>query len=310
MSSSVVVLGSINTDLVIRTPNLPQPGETVIGGEFYQVPGGKGANQAVAASRSGGMPVRFLGAVGNDAFGEQSLKSLAESDVSTEHIVRVDCASGVALIMVDHSGENSISVASGANAHLTPEYVQGIGDEVFSSPGVFLACLESPVDSVAAGLKRAKSAGQTTILNPAPANVDVLEDDTLSCVDILTPNESELAQLASRPVGSESEIEAAARSLLELGVSLVIVTRGRAGASIIGPTSVEHVSAFEVEAIDTTAAGDVFNGVLAASLASDVDLRVAVRRANAAAAVSVTCRGAQSSIPTVEEAERFLADQS
>lgn len=309
MSESVIVLGSINTDLVIRSPALPKPGETVLGGEFYQVAGGKGANQAVAAGRAGGMPVCFLGAVGDDAFAERSLQSLAAANVRTNLIVRVaDAPTGVALIMVDHHGENSISVASGANALLTADHIAAIPDEVFDNARVFLACLESPIETVAAGLARAKAHGLTTILNPAPADLRATDSAVLANVDILTPNESELALLSGRDVTTDSAAIDAARALIDRGVSTVVVTRGKAGAVVVDEESVLHVSPFEVEAVDSTAAGDVFNGVLAAGLAGGMELAESLKRATVAAAISVTRKGAQDSIPHRADVDQLIIE--
>ena len=193
----IIVLGSINADLVIQSPKLPRAGETVLGGEFYQAGGGKGANQAVAAARTLQGTVGFIAAVGNDDFGRSSIKALKREGIATQHIrMRENQSTGVALIMVDSQGENQISVASGANASLTPDDIAVIEDDFFADARVFVACLESPLDTVIAGLKRAKAAGLTTILNPAPAQEEIRSAEVLELVDVLTPNESE-AQLIS-----------------------------------------------------------------------------------------------------------------
>ena len=193
----IIVLGSVNTDLVVNSAQLPAAGETVIGGSFYKASGGKGANQAVAAARTSGQPVGFIAAVGNDDFGKGAIRQLRSENIATRHIRMVDGQpTGVALIMVDERGENQISVASGANASLSPEDVASVPEEFFSEASVFVACLESPIETVIAGLKRAKAAGLTTILNPAPAHETACDREILQLVDVLTPNESEATFLS------------------------------------------------------------------------------------------------------------------
>ena len=192
MSPRIIVLGSVNADLVVQSPKLPSAGETVLGGEFYQAGGGKGANQAVAAARLSSEPVGFIAAVGNDAFGREAVKSFRRENLVTSQIRMLDDQpTGVALIMVDSRGQNQISVASGANALLTPEDVESIDEAFFAEASVFVACLESPLETVVAGLRRANAAGLTTILNPAPACDEVASKEFLELVDVLTPNESE-----------------------------------------------------------------------------------------------------------------------
>ncbi|MGE5191988.1 MAG: PfkB family carbohydrate kinase, partial [Deltaproteobacteria bacterium] len=197
-TSRIIVMGSINTDLVIRGPRLPGPGETVIGGEFYQAAGGKGANQAVAAARAALDPVTFLGAVGDDGLGQAALERFQAENLICDYLkVIPGKPSGVALILVDESGQNLISVAAGANACLSPAAVDAIPEAVFSAAKVFLTCLETPLETVARGLARARRAGLLTILNPAPASRDVLDSGILSLVDVLTPNAGEAALLTT-----------------------------------------------------------------------------------------------------------------
>ncbi|MBS0262164.1 MAG: ribokinase [Planctomycetes bacterium] len=310
--SSVIVLGSINTDLVVRSERLPQPGETVIGGEFYQAAGGKGANQAVAAARAAKTPVTFIGAVGDDTNGRESLARLRSENLNCDYLkVVAGEASGVALILVDAQGQNLISVASGANARLTPQDIEAIPENVFQSARVFLACLETPLDTIACGLRRARRTGLLTILNPAPASREILSAGLLPWVDILTPNAGEAAGLAGIEVDHREAEEAplalrAARALQAQGCGEVIVTLGARGCLVVGQET-QAVSGRTVRAVDATAAGDAFCGALAVALAEGRALLDAVAWANAAAALSVTRRGAQPSLAARSEIDRFVA---
>jgi len=303
--SNILVLGSINTDLVIRGQSLPGPGETVLGGQFYRAHGGKGANQAVAAARVSNVPVTLIGAVGDDPFGRETLTHFAEENLDCRYLKTVPGEpSGVALILVDRHGENSISVASGANASLSPADVDAVPDEVFHTAKVFLACLELPLDTVTCGLKRAKRAGLLTILNPAPADRRICCQEILSLVDVITPNEGEAAALASSNDGPV----AAARAFQQLGCAKAVVTLGAAGCVVVeeGDTLVEGCS---VQPVDTTGAGDTFNGVLAVGLAEGRCLAEAAGWANRAAALAVTRAGAQPSLPTRTEIDAFADRQ-
>lgn len=299
---SIIVLGSINTDLVIRSPLLPRPGETILGGEFYRAAGGKGANQAVAAARSSREPVTFLAAVGDDTFGHESLVGLNRENLDTRFLKLVPGqTSGVALILVDATGQNLISVASGANLHLRPDDVHAVPIEVWQNARVFVACLESPLETVMAGLRRAKQNGLTTIINPAPADREILFAVGLRLIDLFTPNETEAALLTGREVRTADDAEAAARQLQSAGCSRVIITRGEQGCCVLDGDAVTHLPAQRVEAIDAVAAGDVFNGTLATALAEGRSLIEAAHFASVAASISVTRRGAQLSIPTRDE---------
>ena len=310
MTANVIVLGSINTDLVIKSPTLPKTGETVLGGEFFQAAGGKGANQAVASARTATSLVKFIAAVGDDAFGESSLHGLRRENLDCDAIKIVPShATGVALIMVDELGENLISVASGANLQLTPEDVESIEFDVFQQAKVFVACLETPLETVVTGLQRAKDAGMLTILNPAPALKEIVDSKILGLVDILTPNESELSLLTGSDTNLLDECTTATRMLQAMGAGTVIATRGAEGCVIFDAEEGRVVPAFRVDAIDTTAAGDAFNGALATALSEAKPIAAAVRWANAAAALSVTRLGAQPSLPSREEVETFLARQ-
>lgn len=299
--ASVIVLGSINIDLVVYGPRLPAPGETVLGGRFAQVSGGKGANQAVAAARAGKDPVLFIAAVGSDSFGRAALESLGRERLDLSHVKTIDGeATGVALIMVDGQGENCISVALGANAALTAADFENIPAGDFEAAKVFLACLESPLDAVRAGLVRAKKTGLTTILNPAPADAAVLQGDLLTLVDILTPNRAEAAALSGVAITDPESAIRAARKLQGLGCGTVIVTLGQDGCVVV-ERDPYVTPALAVEAVDATAAGDAFSGVLAVALAEGHPVAEAACWATAAAGISVTRRGAQPSLPGREE---------
>ncbi len=311
---SVLVLGSINTDLVIRTPVLPLPGETVLNGEYYQAHGGKGANQAVAAARVANSTVSLLGAVGNDGFGQASLEHLRSEGLDCTNVqVLPGVATGVALIMVDHQGENSIAVASGANLSLTAAEIDALPDSVFTSHKVFVTSLELPLRTVECGLARARALGLTTILNPAPAQR--LPRNMLRLVDVLTPNEAEAQKLVTElhsndPDSTSTQTTAyfPADELRTCGCHAVIVTLGSAGCLVLGEGTMQ-IAGHLVNAIDATAAGDCFNGVLAVALSEGRSLPEAVEWANAAAALSVTKRGAQPSLPRRAEIDRFIAER-
>lgn len=310
---TVLILGSANTDLVIRSARLPRPGETVLGGEFYQAAGGKGANQAVAAARALGNRgrVTFIGAIGNDAFSDQSRRALLAEGINCAFLKQVSAVpSGIALILVDEHGENLISVASGANAHLLSGDVDALPASLFQESKVFLASLESPLATVERGLKRAKELGVHTVLNPAPVENAAAIRAILPLVDLLTPNELELAALAEMPIDSAETAAAAAtklRSQMQSPGIQIIVTLGAAGALVMDDAGTpHHIPAFLVTPIDTTAAGDCFSGSLAAALAEGQPLLSAARFASAAAALSVTRRGAQPSLPRRQEIERLL----
>jgi ribokinase len=306
--AKIVVVGSSNTDMVVKTPHLPAPGETVLGGEFVMAAGGKGANQAVAAARLGA-EVTFVARVGQDVFGEQALAGFEREGMITEYVTADPAAaSGVALIFVDETGENSIAVASGANAHLSPGDVRK-ARRAIETADVLLVQLETPVETVLAAARMAHQAGVRVILNPAPAPADPLPAELLACVDILTPNENELALLAGGP----ASVEQAAGQVLGRGVGTVIVTLGARGALIATPDARLPVPSFPVEAVDTTAAGDAFNGGLAVALAEGKgltegkELTGAVRFANACGALATTRLGAQPSLPTRDEVAAFWA---
>ncbi len=301
--AKIVVVGSSNTDMIIKVDKIPAPGETVIGGEFSIAAGGKGANQAVAAARAGG-EVNFIACVGEDMFGEQAIEGFVKDGVNVEYVVRIkDYASGVALIFVDQKGENSIAVASGANSQLRPIHIKQ-AKKVITSGDVLVMQLETPIETVNAAVKTATENGVKVILNPAPACP--LEDETLNHISILTPNESETELLTGIKVTDENSASKAADSLLSRGIEIILITLGPRGVFLATSDIREIVPTFKVKAVDTTAAGDVFNGALAVSLAENKSLFDAVQFANAAAALSVTKLGAQPSAPNREEIDRLL----
>jgi len=300
---NILVVGSSNTDMVIRVPTIPRPGETVLGGEFTMAPGGKGANQAVAAARAGGR-VTFVARVGDDVFGERAIANFQADGIDTRFVFRTpDAPSGIALINVDGSGENSISVASGANALLSAGDIEK-ADEAFAAADIVLLQLETPMETVLAAAKKARVRGVPVILNPAPARP--LDDDLLRLIAVLTPNELEAEFLTGMPVRDESGAREAAVRLRARGVVAVVITLGEGGAYASSPKFEGFVPAFKVDPVDTTAAGDVFNAALAVALAEKEPMRASLRFASAAAALSVTRPGAQPSAPNRAEIGSFL----
>ncbi len=300
-TSRIVVVGSSNTDMVVQTDRLPLPGETVLGGDLIIAPGGKGANQAVAAARLGA-GVAFVARIGRDMFGQEALGNFQREGLDTRYVIQdPDAPSGVALIVVGPDGQNIIAVAPGANRRLSPADVEAASPAFAEARSVLLQ-LEIPLETVMAAAKAGRSAGAMVILNPAPAPSSPLPDELFAHVDILTPNETEAAVLTGRGTPEE-----AALALLQKGIRTVIVTLGEAGALVVtGPDQVRRVPGFRVEAVDATAAGDAFNGALAVALARGDSLDAAVRYAHAVAALSVTRLGAQPSLPTANEVEAFL----
>ncbi len=290
----IVVVGSSNTDMVVQTPHLPAPGETVLGGTFFQAPGGKGANQAVAAARSGGS-VTFIACVGTDNLGDQALAGFQAEGIDVSCIARIDdVPSGIALIVVDNVGENSIAVASGANAHLLPTHIDA-AEPVVDASDVLLVQLESSLDTVASAVRMASAKGKIVIVNPAPARF--LPEDVWSGISVLTPNRTEAALLSELPFDNRADADGVARALMDRGAEAVVLTAGADGAYVASGGTAAWVPGFDVNPIDTTGAGDVFNGALAVALSDGAVLMEAVRFANAAAALSVMQAGAQPSAP-------------
>ena len=299
---NIVVVGSANTDMVVKSPRIPGPGETVIGGEFLLAAGGKGANQAVAAARLGA-DVTFVACLGTDIFGDQAITGYQREGIDTSYIARdPEAASGVALIIVDAHGENSIAVASGANAHLSAADVERAADRI-AQADILLVQLEIPVDAVRAAVKLAHDAGVPVILNPAPAQE--MDPALLNMVTLATPNEHEI-----RVVVGQQDQDAAISAMLKAGTQTVLVTLGKRGVLWASGKTRTRIPAFQVQAVDTTAAGDAFNGGLACALGRGEAIADAIRYANAVAALSVTRMGAQPSLPTADEVDTFLTTAS
>jgi len=299
----IVVIGSSNTDMIVQTPHIPKPGETILGGTFNTAAGGKGANQAVACARAGGK-VTFVARVGSDMFGDQALQGFCEDGINVDYVTKDESApSGVALIIVDDKGENSIAVASGANGNLSVSDVQAAA-ETIKNAAIVLMQLETPIKTIEAASALAVKNGVQVILNPAPAQP--LSDALLQQISILTPNETEAEMLTGIGVQNEADAEKAAKALVDKGVTRVIITLGAAGAYVYSDEFKGMVPGFSVTPVDTTAAGDTFNGTLAAALAEGKTLAEAVTFANAAAAVSVTTLGAQPSAPNRSAINEFL----
>ncbi|MBJ2345675.1 MULTISPECIES: ribokinase [Pseudomonas] len=302
MPANVVVIGSLNMDLVTRAPRLPRGGETLIGESFSTIPGGKGANQAVAAARLGAQ-VSMVGCVGSDAYGQQLRGALLAEGIDCQAVSVVDGSSGVALIVVDDNSQNAIVIVAGANGELTPTVLERF-DAVLQSADVIICQLEVPDATVGHALKRGRELGKTVILNPAPAS-RALPSEWYAYVDYLIPNESEAMVLSGLAVDSLETAEAAATQLIASGAGKVIVTLGAQGLVFANGSSFEHFPAPRVKAVDTTAAGDTFVGGFAAALASGKDEAEAIRFGQVAAALSVTRAGAQPSIPTLLEVQAF-----
>ncbi len=294
----IIVIGSSNTDMVVKTKKLPAPGETVLGGTFLMNPGGKGANQAVAAARLDGN-VTFVTKTGNDLFGEQAVHLFNFEGIDTRFIIRdARNPSGIALITVDENGENCIVVAPGSNAALT---AYDIEDAAFETDltDVFLMQLEIPISTVEFVAQKVFHKGIRVILNPAPARL--LPNELLECIYMITPNETEAEILTGIKVIDVPSAQGAAEKLLRKGVRNVVITMGAAGAFLLNPEFSGMIPVIPVKAVDTTAAGDVFNGALAVAISEGKELKDAVDFANKAAAISVTRMGAQASAPYRKE---------
>jgi ribokinase len=297
----ILVIGSLNADLVVRAPRFPAPGETISGEDLAIIPGGKGANQAVAAARQGAT-VAMAGRVGDDSFGPALIRNLRDNQVDTSCVQSDSSATGTAIIVVDANGQNSIVLSPGANGKVTPADVDAVS---FQGADMLLLQLEIPLETVVHAASVARQNGLRVILNPAPARQ--LPDSLLADVDILVPNESELQLLSGQPVSDVATSKSAARALLAKGVKTVIVTLGSQGALIVTNELVRHVPAFKVEVIDTTAAGDAFIGGLAAALVKGKPLEEAVRYGNASGALAATKFGAQPSLPSAKEVNRLMS---
>lgn len=300
MSGHIVVVGSINMDLVVRAPRHPQPGETILGTDFQTFPGGKGANQAVAAARLGGQ-VKMIGRVGDDSFGHSLLATLQQAGVDTATVLRTEgVASGVALITVDETGQNNIVVVPGANGRLTPEDIYA-SQTVFEGAAAVLLQLEIPLDTAKEAIVQARSQGARVILNPSPAQP--LSPDLFAQVDYLVPNEYELSLLTGMQPGS-----LAADMLKSLGIRCLVVTMGSDGVLVLEEESSYHIQSHHVTVVDTTAAGDAFAGAFAVALSEGLSTQEAAIYGNAAGALAVTQAGAQPSLPSRDSLDNFLKE--
>jgi ribokinase len=310
----ILVIGSLNADLVVRAPRFPQPGETISGDDLQIIPGGKGANQAVAAARQGAS-VAMLGRVGNDSFGPFLLDSLKSNQVDVTHVHTDDSATGTATIIVDGNGQNSIVLSAGANGKVSPADVDSVST---LRPKLILLQLEIPIPTVLYAAQHARQNGSRVILNPAPAKP--LPDELISLADFIIPNETELRLLTGMEVKDIPSAEQAAKVLLTRGARNVIVTLGSKGALLVSGDRTIQVGAYKVDVVDTTAAGDAFiGGFASAILESDsllsaqeqaLAIQKAVRYGCACGALATTKFGAQPSLPTKEEAETFILHHS
>lgn len=293
-SNKILVVGSSNTDMTVKSPSLPKPGETIIGGDFLMGPGGKGANQAVAAKRLGG-DVSFVCKVGRDIFGDNAIATYEKEGLDTSEILRSDKPSGVALILVDSEGENCISVASGANGDITPADIDSKKD-LIENAGILLLQLEMPTESVVRAAQIAHGAGVYVILNPAPACK--LPSEIFPLIDLMTPNQTESEFFTGIHVNDEATAAQAAQALRDMGVGDIVMTMGSKGS--MGFTSAGEqffTPAKKVKAVDATAAGDTFCGALAVALSEGRSLPEAAEFATSASALTVQKRGAQESLP-------------
>ena len=303
---NILVVGSLNTDLVVKTPRFPQPGETISGEDLQVIPGGKGANQAVAAARLGAN-VSMLGRVGNDNFGDYLLQNLKSNHVDTQLVQRDEASTGTATIIVDANGQNSIVLSAGANGKVS---LLDVEHASFADFNLLLLQLEIPIPIVLRAVQRAHENGLRVILNPAPAQP--LPDELIALADFLIPNETELSLLTGMEVKDIPSAEQAARVLLGRGVKHVIVTLGSKGALIVEGKQVNtyastHIDTFKADVVDTTAAGDAFIGGFANALLENKSLQEAVRYGCACGALATTKFGAQPSLPTKEEVGAILA---
>ncbi len=308
--TNILVIGSLNADLVVRAPRFPAPGETIQGEDLVTVPGGKGANQAVAAARLGA-DVAMIGRVGADSFGASLIENLKQNHVDATHVTRdTSAATGTAVIVVDSHGQNSIVLSPGANAKVKPADVEPAS---FLDPKLLLLQLEIPTETVLHAARLAKESGLGVLLNPAPAHE--MPDELLALADFIIPNETELSLLAGKTpapsagktVNDVRSAEAAARSLVRREAQIVIVTLGANGALIVNKGSAKHIPSFKVNVVDTTAAGDAFISGFAVAWLGGQSLEDAVQYASACGALAVTKFGAQPSLPTANEVSKFMS---
>ena len=297
----ICVIGSLNMDLVVNVDEMPKKGQTLIGSQFKEVPGGKGANQAVAMARLNGN-VSMIGKVGNDGFGQTLVNALKKDNVNTDYIKVEEGPSGVALITVDKNAENSIVVAPGANFRVLKEDIDKSIDAIKESD-IVVVQLETLLDTIKYVLQESKKLGKYTILNPAPAVK--LDDDIIKNVDLLTPNETELEILSGLKIENEDDIIKAAEIMIQKGVKQLIVTLGSKGSLYIDKDNIKFKKSYKVDALDTTAAGDSYTGALAVAFSQDKDIEEAMDFASRVGALCVMKEGAQTSLPTIQDVLNF-----
>ena len=298
---NICVIGSLNMDLVVNVDTMPKPGQTIIGSNFKEVPGGKGANQAVAMARLNGN-VSMIGKVGEDGFGQTLINSLKNDKVDTTYIQTSKGATGVALITVDKNAQNYIVVSPGANFEVKEDDIDN-NIEARKNSDIVVLQLETPLNTIKYALNKAKELNKYTILNPAPAVK--LDDEIIKNVDLLTPNETELEIISGVSIETEEDIQKAAQIMIEKGVKELIVTLGSKGSLYINKEKSMFKKAYKVEAVDTTAAGDSYTGALAVALSQDKNIEDAMDFASKVGALSVLKEGAQSSLPTLEDVKNF-----
>ncbi|HZJ82962.1 MAG TPA: ribokinase [Clostridia bacterium] len=305
-SKKLCVIGSLNMDLVATVQQFPKPGETITGKAFGTYPGGKGANQAVAAARLGAN-TRMVGKVGNDMYGDQYIDTLKQEGIKYDTVgIEPDTSSGIAIIEVDSIGENHIVIIPGANDKVDRDFIDSKWDNIVQGD-IFLFQLEIPLDTVIYSIKKLKEAGKTIILDPAPARD--LPHEIYPYLDYITPNETETEFLTKRKIHSQEDLKSAVDVLLDKGIGTVIAKAGRNGAFIISKEKFIHVPGFTVDVMDTTAAGDSFNAGFAYAFSRGKDLEDCVKMANGVAALSTTAKGAQEAMPTLDQVEAFIKKQ-
>ena len=303
MGKKILVIGSLNMDMVIPVKELPQKGETILGGSPAHIPGGKGANPACAAGKLGGA-VTMLGKVGQDGMGRALKENLAAAGVEVTHVEETpDAPTGMAVIYVGETGSNSIVVIPGANGLCDAAFIEA-NEELIAAHDIIVLQLEIPYDGVFRAIQLAKKHGRLVVLNPAPAP-DSLPPEVIASLDYFTPNETEMARIAGLPVGGVEEAIAAGKKLVEAGVGTVLATLGEAGALLVTKETAQVLPTLRVQAVDTTAAGDTFNGAFVTALAEGMSQEEAIAFGNKAASISVTRKGAQTSIPSREEVDGY-----
>ncbi len=299
----ILVIGSSNIDFVVNVPYMPAVGETIMGGDFTKIPGGKGANQAFACGKLGG-DTAFLSTVGDDDLGQLMIHNLASAGVDTRSMRPVEGKpTGMALIYVNKQGNNSIVVVAGANTDCSVEYIEE-KNKIFGKSDILLVQMEVPHESVYYAIKKAKSMGIMVILNPAPAP-DSIPDEIYKCVDVITPNETELQKLSGCEIVTEEDAKCGSKVLLQKGVKNVLVTLGSKGAMLVNEKEATLFSPPDIKVVDTTAAGDTFNAAFSVMVAEEKSFHDAIRFANIASTISVSRKGAQTSVPSRQEVMDF-----